>query len=153
MENTRALYHPVQSGFTLIELMIVVAIIGILSAIALPAYNDYVTRTQVIEAVNLLSGMKETTTEFAAQRSSWPTAFVLSSATPSQTEIIATINGKYSTVNSPMTGSYPSGTISATMNSGQAAGKTIQMSTADGGNSWDCRGGTVDKKYRPVACQ
>lgn len=153
MENNRRFNQIVQSGFTLIELMIVVAIIGILSAIALPAYNDYVTRTQVIEAVNLLSGMKETTSEFAAQRNAWPTAFVLSSSTPGQTEIIATINGKYSTVNSPMTGSYPSGTMTATMNAGQAAGKSIQMSTADGGNTWDCRGGTVDKKYRPVACQ
>lgn len=142
-----------QKGFTLIELMIVVAIIGILAAVALPAYNDYTTRTQVAEAVELMGGMKATTSEYAYQKNSWPTAFVLSTSTPAASEIIATINGKYSTITSPMSGPYPQGTITSTMISGQANTKTITFVTTDGGNTWDCTGGTVAQKFRPVSCK
>lgn len=58
-------------GFTLIELMIVVAIIGILAAVAIPAYNDYTARTQVSEAFTLLDGMKTTIVENYTSNGSW----------------------------------------------------------------------------------
>ena len=58
----------VQQGFTLIELMIVVAIIGILAAIAIPAYQDYTVRAQVSEGLNLGGGAKTAVTEFFQDR-------------------------------------------------------------------------------------
>jgi type IV pilus assembly protein PilA len=62
----------VQKGFTLIELMIVVAIIGILAAIAIPSYNDYIARTQVSEAMTLTSGTKTPLAEWYSDKGAWP---------------------------------------------------------------------------------
>ena len=62
----------VQKGFTLIELMIVVAIIGILAAIAIPAYQDYTIRSQVSEGLTLSADIKAGVAEYMAQTGSWP---------------------------------------------------------------------------------
>jgi type IV pilus assembly protein PilA len=62
----------IQKGFTLIELMIVVAIIGILAAIAIPAYTDYTIRSQVSEGLTLASSVKASVGEFYADRGEWP---------------------------------------------------------------------------------
>ena len=145
-----------QKGFTLIELMIVVAIIGILAAVAIPAYSDYITRAQVTEAVELLGGLKTPLSEYGADKAAWPTAMVLPSVTPSSTEINVTLAGKYSTITSTVTGTYPAGTTTATIQTGKAAASganTVLFVTADGGSTWTCNTGTVNKKYMPAACR
>jgi type IV pilus assembly protein PilA len=66
-----------QKGFTLIELMIVVAIIGILAAIAIPAYQDYTVRAQVTEGMNLSSAVETGVAEYYANTGNWPTTLTL----------------------------------------------------------------------------
>ena len=65
----------IQKGFTLIELMIVIAIIGILAAIAIPAYQNYTIRSQVTEGLSLADGWKTSISEYYAQNGSFPTVF------------------------------------------------------------------------------
>ncbi|HFC8026680.1 TPA: pilin [Neisseria meningitidis] len=82
--------NTLQKGFTLIELMIVIAIVGILAAVALPAYQDYTARAQVSEAILLAEGQKSAVTEYYLNHGEWPgnnsSAGVASSST---------IKGKY----------------------------------------------------------
>jgi len=87
----------IQKGFTLIELMIVVAIIGILAAIAIPAYQDYTIRAQVTEGLNLADGLKVAVADFYTQNGAFPAANVTTAA-PAGLQLATVSTGKYSTV-------------------------------------------------------
>ena len=145
-----------QHGFTLIELMIVVAIIGILAAIAIPAYQDYIARSQVTEGVQLLGGGKTPLAEFYADQGRWPN-FAAS--------VMGTLRGKYVSVISyaslPAPQTSPILTLEATFRSTGVSrliqGRSMSHATTTGGKIWICGVGStgtpIDSKYLPGACK
>jgi type IV pilus assembly protein PilA len=100
----------VQKGFTLIELMIVVAIIGILATIAIPAYQDYTIRSQVTEGLNLAASVKASVAEFYAQNGTWPvdlTNIGMDVANPPSGKYVSQILLDTGTINITYSGTAP----------------------------------------------
>lgn len=120
------------SGFTLIELMIVVAIIGILAAVAIPAYSDYTARAQVSEAVSLTSGLKTPLTEWITDKGVLPGGIA---------SLGGTTSGKYVQTLS-IGGSVASPEIIATMKSSglnsKIADSIFGIASPDAGKTWNC---------------
>src|SRR5579862_5864410 len=80
-----------QQGFSLIELMIVVAIVGILAAIALPAYQDYVIRSKMSEAVAAIAACKTSIQEYASTKATWPSDTTSSGCSTTATQYVASL--------------------------------------------------------------
>lgn len=143
-----------QHGFTLIELMIVVAIIGILAAIAIPAYQDYIARAQVSEAVQLMAGGKTPMAEFYSDKGYWPadTASVMGNTTGKYTTSVELTAGAGLTPDDATLTAM----MRATGVNKNIQSQTVSMATTDGGANWVCSGtgGTaIDAKYLPGACR
>jgi len=142
--------NKVQQGFTLIELMIVVAIIGILAAIAIPAYQDYTIRAQVSEGLSLSGGAKAAVTEYYQDRGTMPATNAVAGVPAA-----GTISGKY--VSSVTVGA--NGAIAVAYGGPQAhsqlpVGATITLTptTTAGAVSWACTSSLADNLV-PAACR
>ncbi|MBS0575388.1 MAG: pilin [Proteobacteria bacterium] len=147
--------NKIQKGFTLIELMIVVAIIAILAAIAIPAYQDYVIRSQVSEGSSLADGSKTAVAEFYSNKGTFPNTNASAGVAAA-----GSIQGNY--VSSVTITGGATGLIDV-LYGNQAntaiAGKHLMFkgTPAGGSTTWNCKNGTsgtnINVKYLPTICR
>jgi type IV pilus assembly protein PilA len=141
--------NRLQRGFTLIELMIVVAIIGILAAVAIPAYQDYIARGQVSEAVSLTTGSKTPLSEYFNNFGFWPR---------NATDIISNPSGKYTSVITLFGAVGSIGTLSVEARMKNVGintlitGGTLVLTTSDA-KQFSCTSGDLAARFRPSSCR
>jgi type IV pilus assembly protein PilA len=147
----------VQQGFTLIELMIVIAIIGILAAIALPAYQDYTIRAKVSEGIVLADSAKTTIGEYRQSQGAWPAdaAAAGMSGTISTKNVTSVKLGTTTTAGDTVVVTFSSSLDPAV--GGQAVEFVGTVKAGSGVITWVCQpastGTAIAKKYLPASCR
>jgi type IV pilus assembly protein PilA len=139
-----------QKGFTLIELMIVVAIVGILAAIAIPAYQDYTVRARVTEGLSLASAAKVTVAENAMSGLPLNQGYVAPNATSNVASVA--VNSADGVITITYVAAIDGGgnmTLTPSAGGAAIASGTIPTNAI----TWDCTGGSLNDRYKPAICR